>query len=55
MNDELTKIIEKHERLRKILIDAGNEEFGDNIVDDICEVFNYPTTNVFEEDTDYHC
>lgn len=47
MKEELKKIERKHEQLRKILIDAGNEEFGDYIIDNICEVFNYPTTNVY--------
>lgn len=33
-----------HDKLRKILIDYGNEEFGDAIIDEICKVFNHPTT-----------
>jgi len=33
-----------HEKLRKILVDYGNEEFGDAIIDEICKVFKQPTT-----------
>jgi hypothetical protein len=47
MKEELKKIQRKHEQLRKILIGAGYNEFGDSIIDDICEIFNYPTTNVY--------
>lgn len=55
MNKQLEKIERKHEQLRKILIEYKCVEFGDSIIDDICEVFNYPNTNVFELDDDYHC
>ena len=37
---------EKHDKLRKILIDYGCEEFGDCIIDEICELFDYPKTEV---------
>mgnify|MGYP000235636971 CR=1 FL=1 len=30
----------KHDKLRKILIDYECEEFGDCIIDEICELFN---------------
>jgi hypothetical protein len=47
MKEELKKIQRKHEQLRKILIEYKCVEFGDSIIDDICKVFNYPTTNVY--------
>jgi hypothetical protein len=34
-----------HEKLRSILFDYGNEEFGDCIVDEISSLFGLPTTN----------
>tara|TARA_R110000751_G_scaffold238803_1_gene339555 strand:+ start:331 stop:636 length:306 start_codon:yes stop_codon:yes gene_type:complete len=34
-----------HDRLREILQEYGNEEFGDCIIDDISELFGYKTTN----------
>lgn len=40
----MNKIEEKHEEIRRALVDNGSQEFGDFIVDDICKVFNYPTT-----------
>lgn len=33
-----------HDDLRNILIEYGNEEYGDCIVDDICNLFNYTNT-----------
>ena len=35
----------KHDKLRKILIDYECDEFGDSIIDEISKLFNYPTTN----------
>ena len=34
----------KHYNLRQILIEYGSQEYGDCIVDDICNLFNYPNT-----------
>tara|TARA_B100001059_G_C17423534_1_gene374420 strand:- start:440 stop:565 length:126 start_codon:yes stop_codon:yes gene_type:complete len=34
----------KHNKLIDILQKYGNEEFGDEIIDEICELFNYPKT-----------
>lgn len=34
----------KHYNLRQILIEYGCQEYGDCIVDDICNLFNYPNT-----------
>ncbi len=36
--------MEKHSKLIDILVKYGNEEFGDNIIDEISELFNYPKT-----------
>lgn len=47
MKRQLKKIERKHEQLRKILIEYKCVEFGDSIIDVICEVFNYPTTNIY--------
>jgi len=35
---------DKHGELRNILIKYNSPEFGDSIVDDICRLFDYPTT-----------
>lgn len=43
---------EKHEKLRSILIDYGNPEWGDCIVDEICTLFNCPTTIDTEKEED---
>ena len=37
----------KHESIRNILIENGNVEYGDCIIDEICEVVGIPTTNVY--------
>jgi len=40
-----TKDVEDtHNKLRNILIDYNNPEWGDCIIDEICEVFNYKKT-----------
>ena len=41
-------ILETHEKIRQILIDSGSEEYGDCIIDEICQAVNYPTTVDFE-------
>jgi len=38
----------KYNELRKILMKYECEEFGDCIIDEICLLFNYPTTEVEE-------
>ena len=40
--------MEKHEQLREILMKYECKEFGDCIIDEICELFNYPRTNESE-------
>lgn len=42
------KILETHQKLRDILIEYGNEEYGDCIIDEICQATGFPTT------TDFH-
>ena len=37
--------MEKHNKLIDILQKYGNEEFGDEIIDEISELFNYPKLN----------
>jgi len=39
-----TKTMEKHNKLIDILQKYGNEEFGDEIIDEISELFDYPKT-----------
>lgn len=36
--------MQKQEKLREILIKYNSPEFGDSIIDEICELFGYPTT-----------
>ena len=33
-----------HDKLRNILIENGNQEYGDCIIDEICELFNFSPT-----------
>tara|TARA_B110000914_G_C15240694_1_gene343985 strand:- start:243 stop:413 length:171 start_codon:yes stop_codon:yes gene_type:complete len=40
----------KHEAIRTILMNSGNEEFGDCIIDEICEAVGIlPTTTYYDE------
>ena len=50
-NEELIKELkEKHEAIRRILIDNDCEEYGDCIIDEICEVVGIlPTTEYYKE------
>jgi hypothetical protein len=38
------KQTKEQEEVRKVLMDYGNKEYGDCIIDDICEVFGHPLT-----------
>lgn len=50
-NDDADTVInDKHEKLRNILISYGCEEYGDCIVDEISELFNFPTTPSDEDE-----
>jgi ABC-type Fe3+-hydroxamate transport system substrate-binding protein len=42
--EEQLKVREVHNKLRDILIDYGCEEFGDSIIDELCQATNTPTT-----------
>mgnify|MGYP003153967900 CR=1 FL=1 len=46
----MKKIINKHENLRNILIKSGSKEYGDLILDEICNLFEYPTTEIYYEE-----
>lgn len=49
--EELEKLKEVHEKIRRVLINHGNKEFGDCIIDEICEaVGTQPTTVYYDED-----
>jgi aminopeptidase-like protein len=37
----------KHENLRNILIKSGSKEYGDEILDEICNLFEYPPTWIY--------
>ena len=55
-NLPINEVLEKHDKLREILIEYGNEEFGDCIIDEISKLFNFPTTidiDNDDEDEDY--
>lgn len=41
---------EQHYKLQEILQDYGNKEFGDCILDEICELFNHELTPAPEEE-----
>ena len=47
---EVQILKEKHEKIRGILIDNGNVEYGDCIIDEICEVVGIPPTTVYYEE-----
>jgi len=40
----------KHNALRKILSKAGCQDFGDVIIDDICNVFGFPDTKEIKKE-----
>ena len=47
---DIEQLKAKHEKIRTILIENGNDEFGDCIIDEICEVVGIlPTTEYYEE------
>ena len=37
----------KHESIRTILMENGNAEYGDCIIDEICDVVGIPPTTVY--------
>lgn len=47
---EQEEIADTHNKIRDILQDYGNEEWGDCIVDEICFTFGYATTTDIADD-----
>lgn len=48
--EEIETLKEKHDKIRNILIDYGNEEFGDCIIDEISVAVGLPPTTVYYEE-----
>lgn len=46
------EIQNKHEQLRAILMKYNNPEYGDCIIDEITQLFHFPTTNYQEDHSD---
>lgn len=44
------KLKEVHEKIRTILMDNGSKEYGDCIIDEICEAVSIPPTTVYYEE-----
>ena len=47
---EIEELKIKHEKIRSVLIEYGSQEYGDYIIDKICEVVGLPPTNIYYED-----
>jgi len=45
--ESLDVLKRKHESIRTILIENGNVEYGDCIIDEICDVVGIPPTTVY--------
>ena len=41
---EWEKLLNTHDKLRNILQEYNSPEWGDCIIDEICELFNFPLT-----------
>ncbi len=51
LNEKQIELIkEKHEKLRSIMIEYGNVEYGDCIIDRISELFDFEPTTVYYEE-----
>lgn len=48
--EEIEKLKDIHNKLRSILIDYNNPEYGDCIIDEICQAVGIPTTLVYYEE-----
>ena len=44
---EIENLKETHEKIKTILIEYGNEEFGDCIIDEICVAIGILPTSVY--------
>ena len=49
----LDELEDLHNKIRNILADYGNEEFGDSIIDQISEVVGIPTTLAYYDEDEY--
>jgi len=47
---EIEDLKEVHENIRTILIDNGNVEYGDCIIDEISDAVGIPPTTVYYEE-----
>lgn len=47
MREEHKKLQDIHERIREILINSGSKEYGDSIIDEICQVVDIQDTTVY--------
>ena len=50
---DLKKLEEIHEKIREILIENGNEEYGDFVIDQISDVVGIPTTIAYYNDEEF--
>ena len=48
--ENLIELKAKHEAIRNILINNNCVEYGDCIIDDICDVVGSPPTTVYSEE-----
>ena len=44
---EIEALKEVHEKIRTVLMDYENPEYGDCIIDEICDVVGIPPTTVY--------
>jgi len=51
-NLQTKKLKAKHEAIRNILINNNCVEYGDCIIDEICEVVGLPPTTIYSEEKD---
>jgi hypothetical protein len=47
---EIENLKKVHEKIRSILIDYGNKEFGDCIIDEICNAVGIPPTTIYYDE-----
>lgn len=50
--EEIETLKDKHDKIRAILESYGNKEFGDCIIDEICEAVGIPPTTVYYDEDD---
>ena len=47
---EIKELKEVHENIRSVLLKYGNEEYGDSIIDEICNMVGIQPTTVYYEE-----